>query len=367
MRRHLVALSIVFALIAFAKPANAGMALSPRGILGAIARPLHGLLGRHAVSPHRARPEARASSIPNASISLRNMDPRNLYEVFLGYVFWPNEFEKDFNRYGYHSIVLAALGASAAGISMNFATGAHVATTGENLGPLRVANNFLPACDFDDTSASDWLRGRLKSTLRPDTAQGPALDRLRAKLIEGTKAIRSSCHETTSDSPAERLTELEQRLWAVYDADLVARPAIKDFYDSLTDQQRARFITAAAPAAFSDSNDANAQMGQRYQGCATQSTGDTERLIDKITMTTRPTPDQQASLENLRTKSSQMEKLLLASCARPIPNSTPARLEAANGRLFDIISVANNLQIELNDFYGVLDGEQKAAFDRLGH
>ena len=367
MRRHLVALSIVFALMAFAKPADARLALSPGGILGAIARPLHGLLGHHAVSRHRARPEAGASSISNARISLRNMDPRNLYEVFLGYVFWPNEFEKDFNRYGYHSIVLAALGASAAGISTNFGRGAHVATTGENLGPLRVANNFLPACDFDDTSASDWLRARLESTLRPDTSQVPALDTLRAKLIEGTKAIRVNCRETTSDSPAERLTEFEERLWAVYDADLVARPAIEAFYDSLTAQQRARFITAPTPAAFRDSNDANAQMGQRYQACATQSTGETERLIDEIIKTTRPTPDQQASLEDLRTKSSQMEKLLLASCAQPVPDSTLARLDAANGRLFAIISVANNLQIELNNFYGFLDGEQKAAFDRLGH
>ena len=367
MRRRLVALSIVFALIPFAKPADARLALSPRGILGAIARPLHGLLGRHPVSRHRTRPEAGANSISNARISPKNMDPRNLYEVFLGYVFWPNEFEKDFNQYGYNSIVLAALGASAAGVSTNVGSGAHVATTGENLGPLRVATNFLPACDTDDTSASDWLTVRLESTLRPDAAQMRALDRLRAKLIAGTKAIRFYCHETKSNSPAERLTELEERLWAVYDADLVARPAIKAFYDSLTNQQRAKFITAPAPAALNDSNDANAQIGQRYQGCATQSTGDTERLIDKITMTTRPTPDQQASLENLRTKSSQLEKLLLASCARPIPNSTPARLEAANGRLFDIISVANNLQIELNDFYGALDGEQKAAFDRLGH
>ena len=367
MRRHLVALSIVFALMPFATPADARLALSPRGILGAIARPLHGLLGHHAVSRHRARPEAGASSISNARISLRNMDPRNLYEVFLGYVFWPNEFEKDFNRYGYHSIVLAALGASAAGISTNFGNGAHVATTGETLGSLRVANNFLPACDFDDTSASDWLTVRLESTLRPDTAQVPALDTLRAKLIEGTKAIRFNCHETTSDSPAERLTKLEERLWAVYDADLVARPAIEALYDSLTAQQRARFITAPTPAALSDSNDANAQMGQRYRACATQSTGETERLIDEITKTTRPTPDQQASLENLRTKSSQMEKLLLASWARPIPDSTLARLDAANGRLFDIISAANNLQIELNDFYGSLDGEQKTAFDRLGH
>jgi hypothetical protein len=365
MRRHLVALSIVFILIPFAKPADAGMALSPRGILGAIARPLHGLLGRHAVSRHRSRPAAGPNSISNARISPGNMDSRNLYEVFLGYVFWPNEFEKDFNRFGYHAIVLAALGAPAAGVSTNFGIGAHVATTGENLGPLRVAASFLPACDFDDTSASDWLAVHLESTLRPDAAQGPALETLRSKLIEGTQAIRFTCHETTSGSPAERLTDLEERLWAVYDADLIAHPAIEAFYDSLTDQQQARFI-APAPA-LGDSNDANAQMGRRYQACATQSADDTERLIDKITKTTRPTPDQQASLENLRTKSSQMEKLLLASCAQPIPDSIRARLDAVNGRLFDIISVANNLQLELNDFYGSLDDEQKAAFDRLGH
>jgi hypothetical protein len=262
MRRQLVALSIVFALLPFAKPADAQWALSPRGMLGAIARPLHGLFGPHGVSRHRARHEAGASSISNPKISLKNVDRQNPYEVFLGYVFWPNEFEKDFNQYGYHAIVLAALGASAAGVSTNVGRGVNVATSGKNLGPFKVANNSLPACDIADTSASDWLTVRLESTLRPDTAQMRALDTLRAKLIEGTKAIRVSCNETKSDSPAERLSELQERLWAVYDADLVARPAIEAFDDSLTDQQRAKFVTAPVPAALGDSNDANGQMGQ---------------------------------------------------------------------------------------------------------
>ena len=139
------------------------------------------------------------------------------------------------------------------------------------------------------------------------------------------------------------------------------------FYDSLTDQQRAKLKTAPAPAALTDSNDVNVPRGQRYQACAMQSSGASEKLISEITKATQPTHEQQANLENLRTKSSQMERLLLASCAHPVPDSVLARLEAANGRLFAIISVANNLEIELKDFYGFLDGAQKAAFDRLGH
>ncbi len=107
-------------------------------------------------------------------------------------------------------------------------------------------------------------------------------------------------------------------------------------------------------------------MGQRYQACAAHGAGETERLIDEIAKATQPTQGQQASLDNLRNRSSQMEKLLLAACTQPIPNDPPARLDAADDKLVAMNFAASNLEIALNGFYGSLDRRQKAAFNALG-
>ena len=194
-----------------------------------------------------------------------------------------------------------------------------------------------------------------------------AYDELRARLIEGGKAINARCLAAEPDSPTERLAALEQRLWALRDAGQLVRPALKAFYDTLSDQQKAKFTTIADPPAPDSGKVAMAPMGQRYQACAAQSAGETDHLIAEIEKKVRPGRAQQAGLDDLRNKSAQMEKLLLASCARPIANNPLARLDAADERLVAMNFAASNLEMALNNFYASLDSRQKARFQSLGH
>ncbi len=364
-RQFLVVLGLVLALVPLAEPVSAQF-ISPQALLGAVTRPLGGLLGRHSIPRHRprvheARPAPspqgseqrqarREEAAPRVSRSLKPTDPQNPYEVVLGYAFWPREFEKDYSRYGYRTIATAIIGASAAT--------APPTTVGSE-----IANASLPTCDIADNSASDWLAGRLESAMRPQPAQARALDELQAQLVEGTKTIRSQCRASRSDSPRERLADLKARLWALHDADLMARPAIKTFYESLTDQQRTKFKT---PQVATTGTAANMPMGQHYQTCAMQSPDETGRLLDEILKATQPSQAQQTSLNNLRNRSAQMEKLLLAACARPIPRDPLARLDATDDQLVAMNFAAANLEIALNGFYSTLDGRQKSAFDAIG-
>jgi hypothetical protein len=375
-RQMLVFPVVMLAVLApVSRPAQAQFALSPRGILGAMTRPLRGILGHfHHSGVHHARSEAHdASAAPEQDQARRtgqsasHYHAGNPYESLLGYAFWPARYDSDFNRYGFGAIAVAIAGPSMSAAPSTVGSGGHarLATTG---GPLTSAR-ALPQCDIAATSTSDWLTDEIRRSLRPNVKQLRAYDKVRGRLIEGSKAINASCTAAASDSPTQRLAALKQRLWALHDAGQLVRPALKDFYDTLSDQQKAKFTaaTASEQAPPENSKLASAPMGRRYQACAAQSAGATERLIADIEKKVRPAREQQAGLQDLRQKSAQMEKLLLASCAQPTPKEPLARLDAADERLVAMNFAASNLEMALNNFYASLDKRQKARFESLGH
>lgn len=361
------------------EPANAQFALSPRGILGAVSQPFRGLFNhfhRRVVRHHEAAREptskavdvneAKSTEIEKAPSQIARettFDQRNLYESVMAYAFWPSEYGRDFTQFGFGTIAMAITGPSIR------ATPAHwrqVATTGQNTGATQSAgNDFLPSCDIGDNATSDWVTKRIKRGLRANTKQLRAFDNVRSQLIEGSKEIRSRCRVTKSDSPLERLAELKQRVWAIHDASVLARPAIKAFYDTLTDQQKAEFkTTMQAPP--KNRKGAAAPMGEQYKACALQSGGNTQGLLDNIEKITLPTREQRAGLDNLRKVSSQFEKMLLASCAQPLAETPLARLDAADDQLVTLNYAASSMEFALNNFYSTLDSDQKANFDALG-
>jgi hypothetical protein len=60
-----------------------------------------------------------------------------------------------------------------------------------------------------------------------------------------------------------------------------------------------------------------------------------------------------------------MAKLLIASCAQPVPADPMARLDSADDQLTAMNYAATTVQVAFDDFYGKLDNEQKARFDSL--
>jgi hypothetical protein len=71
-------------------------------------------------------------------------------------------------------------------------------------------------------------------------------------------------------------------------------------------------------------------------------------------------------MEALRQSTSEMVKMLSASCAQAIPAAPLARLDSAGVQLSRLSYAATSEQIALNNFYAALDADQKAKFDSLG-
>jgi hypothetical protein len=80
-------------------------------------------------------------------------------------------------------------------------------------------------------------------------------------------------------------------------------------------------------------------------------------------MRVRPDKTQAGSLENLHKVSSDMAKLLTASCVQPMAADPLARLDSGSDQITAMNYAASNVQIALDDFYGRLSQQQKARLE----
>jgi hypothetical protein len=152
----------------------------------------------------------------------------------------------------------------------------------------------------------------------------------------------------------------------VRDGDIAMREPLKAFYESLTSAQKNSFAFQQPQNAPPTDDKAQGGENKQYQACAAQNIGSAERLVKEIEMRVKPDKVQAASLENLHKASSDMAKLLIASCAQPIPGDPLGRLDSASDQLTAINYAASNVQIALDDFYGRLSQQQRARFEATG-
>jgi LTXXQ motif family protein len=374
MRRHvLLTVGLVAAATILPGAAEAQFPFSPRGFLGAVTAPLRGMLDRMPRSSvHRHRPsrsvEANRAAPPEQQD--QEQDQAKLgwvgplawptaYEDVVGYTLWPNDYGEDFRQHGFGDIVATIVGPLKAPAPTIVGT-----TRPETVGAAPSSNG----CDSNTAAQSDWPGVQVAQTITLTPEQKTALDKLQAASAEAVKTIKAGCIDAAQRPPTQRLPELEQRLWQVQNAGSIIRAPLKAFYDSLTPEQKAKFAvqTPAPQDTRGDPRAANAAMGRQAQACAAQGAGDADRLIKQIQQAVRPTPQQRAGLEAFGKASSDMAKLLIASCAQPTPADPVARLDAADSRLVAMNYAATNVDVALSAFYGGLTDEQKARFDTLG-
>ena len=166
-------------------------------------------------------------------------------------------------------------------------------------------------------------------------AQRNALEGLQSTIARAAKSVRAAtCDEIAADTPLARLEAMTQRLWAVQNAGIVIRGPLRNFYDALTDEQKARF-RAEAPAA-------------RNAPCGADAADD--RLIKQIGRTVRPNDEQKQSVTALTKAAGGMNHYLMAFCAQPTPEDPLSRLDAANGRLTAMNYAATSMEVALNQF-----------------
>ncbi len=81
------------------------------------------------------------------------------------------------------------------------------------------------------------------ATVDPDEKQKAALDQLDSVSVKAAAMLQATCPAQIPSSTEARLDAMDKRLKATVTAMNDVRPALTGFYDSLTDEQKARFNT----------------------------------------------------------------------------------------------------------------------------
>src|SRR5262247_456866 len=281
---------------------------------------------------------------------------------FFDYVFWPYAYD-DFWPYAYDDVYYGIYGPyayipPAAGSGGRRAGSPSRRATHADGGAPHAAE----VCSDNAAQLTDWPIGRISELVAPTDAQRPALEELRAASAKAIDMLKSGCPKDLPSIPTGRLAAMESRLQVMLAAVQTVRPALERFYQSLSDEQKARF-NAIAPT-----NDADAAAKDQLdltRFCDEKAPAVTDLPIDRIAQAVQPTPAQRAALDELKDASVKAAEGLKVNCPSYQTLTPTARVEAMEKRLDATLAAVKTVQPALAKFYNSLSDEQKARFNSL--
>jgi len=82
---------------------------------------------------------------------------------------------------------------------------------------------------------------QIEASVKPTDAQEGVLKRLGDATVKAVSILQAACPEETPLTPPGRLAAMETRLKAMIEAANTVKPALEEFYGSLSNEQKARF------------------------------------------------------------------------------------------------------------------------------
>jgi hypothetical protein len=96
-------------------------------------------------------------------------------------------------------------------------------------------------CDEKSSSVTDLPIDRIGQAVQPTPTQRAALDDLKDASAKATEGLKVSCPAYQMLTPTGRVEAMEKRLDATLGAVKTVQPALAKYYNSLSDEQKARF------------------------------------------------------------------------------------------------------------------------------
>jgi hypothetical protein len=286
------------------------------------------------------------------------------YGDFFYYALWPDDYYDvdPFWAYGYGDVYEA--------IFSPYSYEDYVQGPGA---PARMANltqAMAQSCSDEAAEVTGWPIDQIQSAVQPNPQQTALLDDLGNAIVEASHDIKMHCPTSVSFTPTARLKEMQQRLQTLLDAVNTVDPPLAKFYDSLSDEQKARFNDIAPPAS------QHAQASQEGQGSQTQQAGANPQAqcnasvmswpTGQIDRTVKPDDAQRAKLDALQSAAAQAADTIKAACPNEMPATPPERLAAVGKRMQAMLQAVQTVQPALADFYNALSDDQKARFNAMG-
>ena len=221
-------------------------------------------------------------------------------------------------------------------------------------------------CRQPGSGVTAWPFAEIERKVRLNAEQKDLLGNIRKASEDAAAVFKASCPSEDSFplTPPGRLAAMTARLQATLQAVQTVRPALEDFYTSLSDEQKERFneIGPQRTAANAEAREAS----QAADSCKQPKPGLANLPIEKIEDVIKPTDAQEAELNKLQEATSKAVEIMQAACPDDTPLTPPGRLDAMEKRLQSMIDAAATVKPALENFYASLTGEQKARFNRIG-
>jgi hypothetical protein len=156
---------------------------------------------------------------------------------------------------------------------------------------------------------------------------------------------------------------MQQRLEAMISGVATVQPALDKFYGLLNDEQKARLNAVAEDQERKTERRRSRSLARPCD--VTQSTA-LQWPAEEIEARLHPTDAQRTSLTALQNASAKAADVLATSCRVDEAATPPARLTAVGKRLGVMLEQVKLVRTALDDFYAMLNDEQKAQFEAIG-
>jgi LTXXQ motif family protein len=215
-------------------------------------------------------------------------------------------------------------------------------------------------CSGQTAGLTDWPIERIAQTVEPNDAQRAVLDELKAATAQALDILKAACPMALPSTPTGRIEAMHQRLDAMLEAVRTVRPVIEKFYQSLNDEQKARF-NALGP----DNSDQQQAQRNLTQVCGERASGIASLPLERIERAVQPDGAQRSALKQLQDATSEAVNLLNSDCPTYRALTPVVRLQAMEQRLDAMLRAVQTVEPALEKFYGSLGDEQKERFNRL--
>lgn len=228
--------------------------------------------------------------------------------------------------------------------------------------------NTVPPCSGLAPGVLSLPAGQIEKAIRPYGEQATLLDDLKAASAQANNILQASCPAEVPLTPVARLEAVAKRIEAMRDAVQILRPPLTAFYNSLNDEQKDRFAAIGTEAKYQHAKAGGEESRAASLGglCSKQTGSFTQLPVQRIEEVIKPTEQQNAAFNMLKSASAKAASDLDSSCPPQIPETLTGRLDAAAKRLDALAAAVNTVEPALADFYNSLTDEQKARFNVIG-
>jgi len=287
------------------------------------------------------------------------------YYDFYDYVWWDWSYDPFFWDYGYPDLYAGLFGIYDYGALSGYAGYlpgyAGPAPRARASADPQARTSLADMCGSDSRDIAGFPIERFRDAIQPNSEQSAALDDLANASAKAAETIRNSCPGDVALTAPTRLAIMERRVEAMRGAVIIVQPALDKFYGLLTDEQKARITGLAA-----DQQHARREDPPSNGNCNAAQPGATDWPGELIERKVNPTDAQRASLTALQDAAAKAADILKSSCPPADARTPPARIAAVAVRLDAMLQAIVTVRPALDNFYGSLTDEQKAAFDAIG-